>query len=73
MSAVSPLPLPIAILFAAAGLLMLVGVAAWIAEIRYRARGLKCIRCGCTDARACAAGCWWVTRVPPVCSNCFPD
>lgn len=28
----------------------------------------RCRRCGCTDARACPGGCWWVE--PGLCSRC---
>lgn len=31
---------------------------------------MKCIRCGCTDERACVGGCYWLSRKPPVCSRC---
>ena len=30
----------------------------------------KCIRCGCSDERACPGGCAWITKSPPVCSRC---
>lgn len=30
----------------------------------------KCIRCGCSDERACPGGCSWITKSPPVCSRC---
>jgi hypothetical protein len=30
----------------------------------------KCIRCGCSDSRACPGGCAWITKSPPVCSRC---
>lgn len=30
----------------------------------------KCIRCGCSDARACPGGCSWITKTPPICSRC---
>lgn len=30
-----------------------------------------CIGCGCSDARACAGGCHWVSTNPPVCSECI--
>lgn len=30
----------------------------------------ECVRCGCTDDRACPGGCSWV--VPNVCSQCAP-
>jgi hypothetical protein len=32
---------------------------------------MRCIACGCTDARACAGGCSWVSVNPPKCSACF--
>lgn len=34
----------------------------------YPNRERKCIACGCTDSRACAGGCYWVTK--DLCSNC---
>lgn len=30
-----------------------------------------CIRCGCTDSRACAGGCSWITRRVDICSACL--
>ena len=30
----------------------------------------KCIRCGCSDERACPGGCSWITKSPPICSRC---
>ncbi len=35
--------------------------------------GLSCIACGCTNARACAGGCYWVSLDPLSCSGCFDD
>lgn len=29
-----------------------------------------CIVCGCTDARACPGGCWWVDDEHTLCSQC---
>jgi len=34
---------------------------------------LACVACGCTNARACAGGCWWVSLKPPKCSSCFDE
>lgn len=31
---------------------------------------LGCRECGCTDARGCLEGCWWVE--PDLCSSCAP-
>jgi hypothetical protein len=31
----------------------------------------RCRICGCTDARACPGGCWWVG--PDICSACTPS
>lgn len=31
----------------------------------------RCLRCGCTDDRACEEGCCWVT--PQLCSSCADD
>jgi hypothetical protein len=31
---------------------------------------IKCIRCGCSDKRACPGGCSWITKSPPICSRC---
>lgn len=31
---------------------------------------VKCIRCGCTDRRACRGGCSWTSKDPPICSRC---
>lgn len=31
---------------------------------------LACVRCGCTESRACPGGCWWVSLRPPICSSC---
>jgi hypothetical protein len=31
---------------------------------------VKCIRCGCTESRACADGCSWASTDPPICSRC---
>jgi hypothetical protein len=31
---------------------------------------VKCIRCGCSDNRACPGGCSWITKSPPICSRC---
>lgn len=30
---------------------------------------LRCLHCGCTEAKACKGGCAWVSTNPPVCSN----
>ena len=30
-----------------------------------------CRTCGCTDARACEDGCWWVEA--DLCSSCAPE
>ncbi len=32
----------------------------------------ECVKCGCTDERACDGGCFWVSLDPPVCSRCAP-
>ncbi len=32
-----------------------------------------CVRCGCTDARACADGCVWMTPRVDICSACIQD
>jgi hypothetical protein len=32
-----------------------------------------CIKCGCTDDRACPGGCWWHSQDPPICSACVPE
>lgn len=32
---------------------------------------MKCKFCKCTDERACANGCYWVTK--NICSECWPD
>ncbi len=29
-----------------------------------------CIRCGCTDSRACAGGCAWVSPAIDICTAC---
>lgn len=31
---------------------------------------IKCIRCGCTEERACAGGCSWASVHPPICTEC---
>lgn len=31
---------------------------------------LKCISCGCTDAKPCPGGCIWASESPPRCSRC---
>lgn len=31
----------------------------------------RCRRCGCTEEKACAAGCYWVEQ--DLCSECHPD
>lgn len=31
---------------------------------------LTCIHCGCDDDHACAGGCHWISRNPPICSEC---
>jgi hypothetical protein len=31
---------------------------------------VKCIRCGCSDKRACPGGCAWISKSPPICSRC---
>jgi hypothetical protein len=31
---------------------------------------VKCIRCGCSNARACPGGCAWISNHPPICSRC---
>lgn len=33
---------------------------------------MKCVVCGCTDARACEGGCEWAGTVPPICTGCRP-
>lgn len=30
-----------------------------------------CRKCGCTDARACAGGCFWVNSAHTLCSACL--
>jgi hypothetical protein len=40
---------------------------------RRLARPGTCRRCGCTDLRACAGGCFWVDPEHTLCSECeFP-
>lgn len=31
----------------------------------------RCRVCGCTDARACPGGCWWVEPTYTLCSRCL--
>lgn len=31
-----------------------------------RCGDMVCVKCGCTDSRACAEGCWWIE--PGICS-----
>lgn len=31
---------------------------------------LKCMYCGCDDLHACAGGCSWSSKAPPICSKC---
>jgi hypothetical protein len=31
---------------------------------------MKCVKCGCTDEKACPRGCTWVQTNPPICSRC---
>lgn len=42
-------------------------------DLLHRSKNQKyrCVRCGCTDDRACKGGCSWVA--PGFCSVCFPD
>jgi hypothetical protein len=37
---------------------------------RRRAERGACIKCVCTDHRACDEGCYWVSTKPPICSSC---
>jgi hypothetical protein len=32
-----------------------------------------CVRCGCTDDRACDVGCTWASLEPPICSACVKE
>lgn len=34
---------------------------------------MKCVRCGCTDERACEGGCGWISKEPPICSVHLKD
>lgn len=36
-----------------------------------RPEELSCIGCGCTEAHACAGGCSWARKDPPVCDRCY--
>lgn len=31
----------------------------------------RCLRCHCTDARACAGGCSWISPLIDICSACI--
>lgn len=37
---------------------------------RHKNQKFSCVKCGCTDDRACKGGCSWVA--PGFCSACFP-
>ena len=32
----------------------------------------RCTSCGCTEARACPGGCWWISDGQDLCSACAP-
>lgn len=32
-----------------------------------------CAGCGCTDARGCPEGCWWIDPKHVICSVCLSD
>ncbi len=38
---------------------------------RHKNQQYSCVKCGCTDARACKGGCSWAA--PGFCTACFPD
>jgi len=40
------------------------------APIQAGLASLVCVGCGCSEYRACAGGCSWVSYDPPVCDNC---
>lgn len=44
-------------------------------ELTYATSDRHCVMCGCTDNRACHAGCRWVLKFPAsftgVCSKCW--
>jgi hypothetical protein len=69
--------MPVFLLFVAltvaAAMLVLAGVIDVLDRIARRGRERRCIRCGCTDAEACAGGCVWLSFDPPICSRCTHD
>lgn len=52
-------------------LLISAGVLVYSIEAYRRRGGPACVRCGCTDDRACPGGCSWVSLDPPICSRCL--
>lgn len=65
------IPLPIAIAGAGGAMLVLAGIGVAIAQHMIgRERERECVRCGCTEDRACDGGCWWWSKNPWICSRC---
>jgi hypothetical protein len=62
-------PLPIAIVFSAGGVIVLVGLGAWLSELFRCPAPFRCRWCGC--AMDCDAGCWRYER--DLCSRCVRD
>lgn len=67
----SGIPFPIAVISVLCCGLVLAALLSLMFQREPRAG--VCIYCGCTDDHACADGCWWWSKRPPICSRCAPD